>query len=310
MGRFILSGSILFSSAVAVTLAAQVQTSQTPPPATGQTTGQSTGQAAGTTGSTGQSTGAAGQPATPAASTAPATATPPMTPAAAAERMSAQWKLDKDLSSLPSSPESLSGSGNGGSSGRGGYGGSGGGGSYGGGGRRGYGGRGGSGGGGGGGGQRGGGSGMSQDQMLEARAVLREMSDPPQVLNVVASPDSIQLTSDDGTVRKFTTNGKKEQVDLGTAKIDSTSSWGDGKLTQDISIGSLKIERTFQVTDQGNQLIVAVRMPGRNGGGGGGASSPGGNGGANSRGGSGGGGQTSGPSSGAPIKAIYDRAQQ
>jgi hypothetical protein len=236
-----------------------------------------------------------------------------MTPAAAAERMSAQWKLDKDLSSLPSSPQSLPGSGNGGSSGRGGYGGSGGGGSYGGGGRRGYGGRGGSGGGGGGGGQRGGGSGMSQDQMLEARAVLREMSDPPQVLNVVASPDSIQLTSDDGTVRKFTTNGKKEQVDLGTAKIDSTSSWGDGKLTQDISIGSLKIERTFQVTDQGNQLIVAVTMPaGRNGGGGGGgANTSGGNGGANSRGGSGGGGQASGTSSSmAPIKAIYDRAQQ
>src|SRR5215467_9026659 len=184
MGRFILSGSILLSSVVAVTLAAQVQTSKTPPPATGQTTGQSTGQSTGTTGAT-------------VSSAPPSTATTPMTPAAAAERMSAQWKLDKDLSSLPSSPESLPGSGNGGSSGRGGYGGSGGGGSYGGGGRRGYGGRGGAGGGGGGGGQRGGGSGMSQEQMLQARAVLREMSDPPPVLNVVASPDSIQLTSDD-----------------------------------------------------------------------------------------------------------------
>lgn len=309
MGRFILSGSILLSSAVAATLAAQVQTSQTPPPATtgqtGQTTGQSTGTTTGQT--TGQTTGATGQPATSTAATVTPTAKPPMTTAAAAEKMSAQWKLDKDLSSLPASPESLPGSGSG-SSGRGGYGGSGGGGSYGAGGRRGYGGRGGASGGGG--GQRGGGSGMSQDQMLEARAVLREMSDPPQVLNVVASPDSIQLTSDDGTVRKFTTNGKKEQVDLGTAKIDSTTSWGDGKLTQDIAIGSLKIERTFQVTDQGNQLIVAVTMQGgRNGAGG--ASSRGGNGGANSRGGSGGGGQTSGSSSSmAPIKAIYDRAQQ
>ena len=151
---------------------------------------------------------------------------------------------------------------------------------------------------------------MSQEQMLEARAVLREMSDPPAVLNVVATPDSIQLTSDDGTVRKFTTNGKKEQVDLGTAKIDSTTSWGDGKLTQDIAIGSLKIERKFQVTDQGNQLIVTVTMPnGRNGGGGNNAGSV-----TSQRGGSNGsngGGQTSGPSSSiAPIKAIYDRAQQ
>jgi hypothetical protein len=290
MGRFILSGSILLTSAVALAIAAPAQAGQTTPPTTGQTTGQATGQ------TTGQAAGTAAQPAAPAVSPA---AAPPMTPADAAVKMSAQWKLDKDLSSLPADPGAQpagSGSGQGGSSGRGGYGGSGGGGAYGGGGRRGYGSRGGSGGGG---GRGGGGSGMTQDQMLEARAVMREMSDPPQVLNVVASTDTVQFTSDDGTVRKFTISGKKEQVDLGTAKIDSTSSWSDGKLSQEIAIGSLKIERTFQVTDQGNQLIVSVTTQGGRGGGSG----------ANARGGQGG--QTSGATPATPpIKAIYDRAQQ
>jgi len=281
MRRFILSGSIVLSSAVALALAAPTQTGQNPPPAT---------------------------PASPTAT--PATPAPPMTTAAAAEKMSAQWKLDKDLSSLPSTPDGQLPAGGGSGSGRGGYGGSGGGGAYGGGGRRGYGGRGGGGGGGGVGGARGGGSGMSQDQMLEARAVVRELSDPPQVLNVVASADSIQLTSDDGTVRKFTTNGKKEQVDLGTAKIDSTSSWGDGKLTQDIAIGSLKIERTFQVTDQGNQLIIAVKMQGGRNSGGGGSSAGSAGSSTNARGGSGASQGGGGMSSMAPIKAIYDRAQQ
>jgi hypothetical protein len=258
MRRLILSGSIPFALGVALTAA--VQATQTP----AQTPA----------------------PAEPVAAS--------ISPADAAARLSAQWKLNKDLSSLPDPsaagqpPGGRSGGGGGG--GRGGYGG----------GRGGYGSRGGGGGGRGGyGGGTGGGQPLSNEQMLEARAVMREMMDAPDLLNVVASTEAISLTTGDGIVRKFAIGDKKEQVDLGTAKIDVTTKWDNGKLTQDIELSSLKMTRTFQVTDEGHQLIVTVSNAGsRRGGQGGNVQSAGGGQGA-------GGGQAPGM---APIKAIYDKA--
>ena len=228
MRRFILSGSILLALGVALTAA--VEARQTP----------------------------AQTPAPPPA--APAAAS--ISPADAAARLSAQWKLNKDLSSLPD--PSAAGQPPGGRNGGGGGGGDGGG-RRGGGGRGGggYGGGGGAGGGGGyGGGAAGaGGQATSNEQMLEARAVVREMTDAPQVLNVVASAEKVSFTTDEGIVRKFAIDEKKEKVDLGTAKVDVTTKWDSGKLSQDIELGSLKITRVFQVTDEGHQLIVTVSMP-------------------------------------------------
>ncbi len=199
----------------------------------------------------------------------------PNAPADIAARLSAQWRLNKDLSSLPAPPEAgqpgngggAPGAGSGGYGGRRGGGGSGGGH---GGGRGGY------------GGGRGSRSGMSQEQMLEVRAVLREMTEAPDVLNVVAAVDAVSFTSEDGTVRKFTIDGKKEKIDIATAKIDASSKWDTGRLVQEISVGSLKLERTFQVTEEGHQMVVTVTVQG-------------------------GGGQARGQTARAPVKAIYDR---
>jgi hypothetical protein len=121
---------------------------------------------------------------------------------------------------------------------------------------------------------------MSQEQMLQARAVLREMTQAPDLLNVVASAEAVSFTSDDGTVRKFAVTGKKETVDLGTAKVDVTTKWNGAQLAQEIALGQLKIGRTFQTTDEGHQLIVTVTAQGAGRG-------PG----------------------GAPVKAIYDKAE-
>ena len=44
-------------------------------------------------------------------------------------------------------------------------------------------------------------------------------------------------------MRKFAIDEKKEKVDLGTAKVDVTTKWDSGKLSQDIELGSLKITR-------------------------------------------------------------------
>jgi hypothetical protein len=240
---------------------------------------------------------------TPAPAAVPAAPTA-VTPADAAVRLSAQWKLNKDLSSLPDAQAAGPQPGGRNGSGSGGYGG-GGGGRRGGGGRGGggYGGGGYGGGGGGGGyGGRGGGQSPNNEQMLEARAVIREMSDAPQVLNIVASVDAVSFTTDEGIVRKFAIDDKdkKEKVDLGTAKVDVTTRWDSGKLSQDIEIGSVKILRVFQVTDEGHQLIVTVSMPGGRRGAPGAGGAWGGSGAA-----------MAGPAPGsAPVKAIYDKAAQ
>ncbi|HKW01188.1 MAG TPA: hypothetical protein VJN96_15290, partial [Vicinamibacterales bacterium] len=160
-----------------------------------------------------------------------------------------------------------------------------------------YGSRGGGGGGRGGyGGGAGGGQPLSNEQMLEARAIMREMMDAPDVLNVVASTEAVSFTTDEGIVRKFAIDGKKENVDFGTAKVDVTTKWDNNKLSQDLELGSLKMTRTFQVTDEGHQLIVTVSTGGgRRGGQGAGP----------------GGGQGGGQApAAAPMKAIYDKAGQ
>jgi hypothetical protein len=180
-------------------------------------------------------------------------------PSEAPARLAGRWKLNSDLSSVPpSQPVGQPGSEPGGSGGGGGYGGGRGrGGGFGGGGFGG-----GFGGGGFGGGGRSRGGSMSESQMLQMRAVMREVTQPPAELTVVSTPEMFETTDDQGAVRKFATSGKKETIDLGTAKMDVTSTWDAGILNQQIQAGQLKVTRTYQVTDQGNQLIVTVTTQG------------------------------------------------
>lgn len=191
--------------------------------------------------------------------------TPAQTPAAtvdpadAAAKLSGQWKFNKDLSTDTSDaeqpPASTSGGGSRGGSGGGGGGGRGGGG-YGGG-RRGGGGIGGRGGsyGGGGGGRS---SGGSQEQMLQAREVRRELLDAPALVTIIATATSATFTDNEGQIRKFTVDDKKESVDLGTVKMDVTSRWEGNALVQDVVAGTLKMTRKYQPTDEGHQLVVSV----------------------------------------------------
>ena len=95
-------------------------------------------------------------------------------------------------------------------------------------------------------GGRGGGETPSNEQMLEARAVIREMTDAPQVLNVVASADAVSFTTDEGIVRKFAIDDKKEKVDLSTAKVDVTTRWDSGKLTRTSSSARSRSRASFK----------------------------------------------------------------
>ena len=60
-------------------------------------------------------------------------------------------------------------------------------------------------------------------------------------------------------VRKFTTDGKKETIDLGTAQVGyAISKWDGGVLTVELTGGSFKLTETYQLTVQGHELVVAL----------------------------------------------------
>lgn len=108
----------------------------------------------------------------------------------------------------------------------------------------------------------GGGVGRSQtstEQGLQTRALLREMAEPPDQVTIVVTNETTTFTDDQGAVRKFTTDGKKESIDLGTAKVDSVSKWDGGTLTVEMTGGNFKLTETYQLTVQGHALVVEMK---------------------------------------------------
>jgi len=162
--------------------------------------------------------------------------------------MNGIWKFNKDLSTdtskLQTQADNAAANGDGGGNRRkgGGFGG-------------GFGGR----GGGGGGMNRGGGGGQDSEKALQTRALMRELAEYPAQLTLVVTPDTTSMTDDQGVVRKFTTNGKKETIDLGTAHVDSVSKWEAGTLTVELSGGTYKLTETYQLTVQGHTLVEELK---------------------------------------------------
>jgi len=199
---------------------------------------------------------------------------PPVPPAAASpERLTGEWRFNKELSTLMPDPEAATDPG-GGRRGPGG-GAPGGGGGRGGGGRS-Y----------GGGGARGGGtrsSAGSTEEMLQARALLRELADVPAVLTIIAAPSHVTITTERGTIRKFTPGDAAQEVDLGTAKATAKATWDQDVLTVDWTAGKARFTESYQVTVQGHMLVIRIAPVAA--------------------------GNTPGTPSTAPIKYIFDRVE-
>jgi hypothetical protein len=194
------------------------------------------------------------------AGTRPLAQAPQRTETTPPAKIAGQWKFNKDLSADPNGTTTVTGApgapggGPGGGGMGGGYGGPGGGG--------GIGGRGGGGGGfggfGGGGGGFGGKGSMSSEQTLQFKALMREVNQPPEILNIAMSAFVVTFTTGEGVVRKFTANGKKEKVDLTSADVETTTRWDQSTLTQEMKVGQVKVTRSFEATQQGNQLVITV----------------------------------------------------
>jgi hypothetical protein len=99
----------------------------------------------------------------------------------------------------------------------------------------------------------------STEQGLQTRALLREMAEPPAQVTIVVANETTTFTDDQGAMRKFTTDGKKESIDLGSAKVDSVSKWDGGTLTVEMTGGNVKLTETYQLTVQGHALVVELK---------------------------------------------------
>jgi len=96
-------------------------------------------------------------------------------------------------------------------------------------------------------------------EMRQFRAAMKEIQPPPDILFISASPTEVTFVTKEGAVRKFPTDGVKQKMEISQSRMDVTTSWTPSSLTQDIVAGSLKIARTWVVSDDGTRLVITVR---------------------------------------------------
>jgi len=99
------------------------------------------------------------------------------------------------------------------------------------------------------------------NEELQLRAAVREVQPPPAMLIISTTPADVTLMAEDGARRTFTTDGKRQQVQLAPSiSMFTTTTWTANGLSQNVTAGLLRLTRTWAVSDQGDRLIVTVRM--------------------------------------------------
>jgi hypothetical protein len=192
------------------------------------------------------------------------------TPTTEKPRLSGQWQLNKEASSLQDQQSSSSGSSSNGS----GYGGGRGGGMGRGGG--GMGGRGGGGmgrGGGGMGGMGGGGMGRGgvsmtpedEEKQKVRRALMQEVMETDATFTIIEGDGTISFTHPDGRVVAYKTDGKKEKHQLTNGTIETKTKWDKDTqglvIEMDLGDGA-KVTHTYTVTGSPRQLADSIKMEG------------------------------------------------
>ena len=103
---------------------------------------------------------------------------------------------------------------------------------------------------------------VAPESVRQMRAMTRETGDAPDPVTIVATVTMLTVTAPDGVPRRFTLNARKEKVDLIFADANVVSAWNAGALSQEITTGHYKLERTYQVSIDGKQLVVTTRLSG------------------------------------------------
>ncbi|MEO8071196.1 MAG: hypothetical protein ABI652_07325 [Acidobacteriota bacterium] len=94
----------------------------------------------------------------------------------------------------------------------------------------------------------------------------RELTRAATELTIIAKPEQVSMTDNDGVTQRYQSDGRTHKVDIAAAKVDAETPWNKDILTQDFKSGDMKLTRTWQVSDDGSQLIVKVTTEGSGGG--------------------------------------------
>ncbi len=118
----------------------------------------------------------------------------------------------------------------------------------------------------------GGGGQMSDEQKQEMerrRALMKELLQPSDRMNVTVENDIVTFTESDGRVRKFKTDGKKEKHQFDNGTVETKSKWDNTGLVIETALqNGMKLTQTYTVAaGEKRQLVLATKMEGGGGGG-------------------------------------------
>ncbi len=121
------------------------------------------------------------------------------------------------------------------------------------------------------GGGMGGGGPMSDEQKQEMerrRALMKELLQPSDRMNVTVENDMVTFTESDGRVRKFKTDGKKEKHQFDNGTVETKSKWDNSGLVIETDLNGTKLTQTYTIAaGERRQLVLATKMEGGGGGG-------------------------------------------
>ena len=117
----------------------------------------------------------------------------------------------------------------------------------------------------------GGGGQMSDEQKQEMerrRALMKELLQPSDRMNVTVENDLVTFTESDGRVRKFKTDGKKEKHQFDNGTVETKSKWDNTGLVIETALqNGMKLTQTYAIAaGEKRQLVLATKMEGGGGG--------------------------------------------
>jgi hypothetical protein len=113
------------------------------------------------------------------------------------------------------------------------------------------------------GGRGGGGGGGSADstpatEAAQNQALRQSATQTPSVLTVGGTPAEVVFTGG-GAEHRFTTDGKKQLIQVESVQVNAKTRWDKNKLKQDISVGNLSYTRTWEITSS-DQLLITITL--------------------------------------------------
>ena len=106
------------------------------------------------------------------------------------------------------------------------------------------------------------------EQMKRTTGLMQELMAPLAHLVITsAEGGAIRFTEADGLSRKFVPNDTKEKHQFVNGTIETKTKWEDGELRQEFLLAEgMRLVRTYAVTPEPKQLVVATTMDGGPGG--------------------------------------------